>query len=96
MLNEYDQDNESVNFRIMLGPAEHFGHGYGTEATRLVVDYARNVVGLHRISLDVFEFNPRARRVYEKCGFQVEGLLRDALRWDGEWVNGIAMSIVAR
>lgn len=95
VLNEYDQDNASVNFRIMLGPAEHFGHGYGTEATRLVVEYARNVVGLHRISLHVFDFNPRAQRVYQKCGFQVEGVLRDALRWDGEWINATIMSIVA-
>jgi RimJ/RimL family protein N-acetyltransferase len=95
VLNEYDEDNESVSFRIMLGPEEHFGHGYGTEATRLVIEYARNVVGLHRISLHVYDFNPRARRVYEKCGFQAEGVLRDALRWDGEWIDAVVMSIVA-
>jgi RimJ/RimL family protein N-acetyltransferase len=70
VLNQFDQDNESVNFRIMLGPAEHFGHGYGSEATRLVIDYALNVVGVHRISLDVYAVNPRARHVYELCLLQ--------------------------
>jgi RimJ/RimL family protein N-acetyltransferase len=79
----------------MLGPAEHFGHGYGSEATRLVIDYALNVVGVHRISLDVYAFNPRARHVYERCGFQVEGVQRDALRWDGAWIDATMMSIVA-
>jgi RimJ/RimL family protein N-acetyltransferase len=95
VFNEFDRDNESVSFRIMLGPAEHFGHGYGSEAIRLVIDYALNVVGLHRISLEVYDFNPRARHVYEQSGFQVEGVLRDALRWDGAWVDATAMSIVA-
>lgn len=95
VLNQFDQDNESVNFRIMLGPAEHFGHGYGREATRLVIDYALNVVGVHRISLDVYAVNPRARHVYETCGFQVEGVRRDALRWDGAWIDATMMSIVA-
>jgi RimJ/RimL family protein N-acetyltransferase len=50
---------------------------------------------LHRISLEVFAFNPRARRAYEKAGFVVEGVLRDALYWDGEWVDSIAMSVLA-
>ncbi|HEY4457952.1 MAG TPA: GNAT family protein [Pseudonocardiaceae bacterium] len=95
VFNEFDQDNESVNFRIMLGPAEHFGHGYGSEATRLVIDYALNVVGVHRIGLEVYAFNPRARRVYEKCGFQVDGVRRDALRWGDEWIDATIMSIVA-
>jgi len=95
VLNEYDKDNESANFRIMLGPAEHFGHGYGSEATRLVIDYALGVAGLHRIGLEVYDFNPRARHVYEKAGFQAEGVRRDALRWDGEWADAIVMSIVA-
>lgn len=94
VFNQYDPDNGSANFRIMLGPAEHFGHGYGTEATRLVIDYALGVVGLHRIGLHVYDLNPRARHVYEKCGFRAEGVLRDALRWDGEWIDATMMSIV--
>jgi hypothetical protein len=43
----------------------------------------------------VFAFNPRARRVYEKAGFVAEGVLRDALRYDGAWVDEIVMSILA-
>ena len=45
--------------------------------------------------LEVYDFNPSARRVCEQAGFQVEGVLRDALRWDGEWVDATTMSIVA-
>jgi RimJ/RimL family protein N-acetyltransferase len=42
------------------------------------------LVGVHRIELDVYDFHPRARHVYEKVGFMYEGTKRDALRWDGE------------
>jgi RimJ/RimL family protein N-acetyltransferase len=94
VLNDLDTHSASVNFRIALVGPHVFGKGYGTEATRLVVDYALDVAKLHRISLSVYDFNPRARRVYEKCGFVHEGLQRDALYWEGHWVNSILMSIL--
>ncbi len=69
--------------------------GSATEATRLVVGYGLEELGLHRITLGVYAFNPRARRAYEKAGFVVEGRMRDALLWDGEWVDEIRMAVVA-
>lgn len=39
-------------------------------------------------------YNPRARRAYEKAGFVVEGVMRDALLWDGEWVDATLMSML--
>lgn len=95
VLNDLDPGNESVNFRIGLVGAHVFGQGYGTEATALVVGYALDVAGLHRVSLEVYAFNPRAQRVYEKCGFTVEGRHRDALLWDGQWHDAISMAILA-
>ncbi|GAA0264270.1 GNAT family protein [Saccharothrix mutabilis subsp. mutabilis] len=94
VLNEWDAGNASCGFRISFVPGA-FGRGMGTEATRLVVGYGFEVLGLHRISLEVYAFNPRARRVYEKVGFVAEGVLRDALRWDGEWVDATVMSMLA-
>jgi RimJ/RimL family protein N-acetyltransferase len=93
VLNDLDPDNGSCNFRILLG-GPHQGRGYGTEATRLAVGHAF-ARGLHRVSLGVFDFNPRARRVYEKCGFVVEGRSREALRWDGRWHDEILMAVLA-
>lgn len=95
VLNELDPHSASANFRILLVRPAMFGHGYGTEATRLVVDYGLDVAGLHRIGLEVYDFNPRAQRVYEKCGFITEGRRRDALCWDGEWHDAIVMAILA-
>jgi RimJ/RimL family protein N-acetyltransferase len=96
VLNELDQDNRSCNFRIMLFYPRNRGRGLGTEATRLILGHAFEAVGLHRVDLEVYEFNPRARRVYEKVGFVYEGTKRDALRWDGQWVDAHVMSILDR
>ncbi|MFC0624436.1 GNAT family N-acetyltransferase [Kribbella deserti] len=94
VLNEWDPDNESCSFRILIGPTGR-GRGLGTEATRLIVGYGFEKLGLHRISLEVYAFNPRARRAYEKAGFVTEGVLRDALLWEGERVDATVMSILA-
>lgn len=92
VLNELDRDNRSCNFRIALRAAFR-DRGLGSEATRLVLDHAFGI-GLHRIGLEVYAFNPRARRVYERAGFVHEGARRDALLWEGEWTDAIAMSIL--
>ncbi|NUT95261.1 MAG: GNAT family N-acetyltransferase [Saccharothrix sp.] len=93
VLNHWDADNASCSFRICFVPAV-VGRGMGTEATRLIVGHGFEALGLHRISLEVYAFNPRARRVYEKVGFVAEGVLRDALLWDGERVDATVMSIL--
>ncbi|MEV0378671.1 GNAT family protein [Nonomuraea sp. NPDC050643] len=94
VLNELDTDNLSCNLRIALIGARVFGKGYGTEALELVLGHAFTTTPLHRIRLDVFTFNERARHVYKKVGFVEEGVERDALRWDGEWHDSVRMSIL--
>ncbi|MFB7664384.1 GNAT family N-acetyltransferase [Kitasatospora sp. NPDC056138] len=94
VLNRWDSANRSCNFRILLAPSGQ-NRGLGTEALRLIVGYGFEQLGLHRISLGMFAFNPRARRSYEKAGFVAEGVLRDSLCYDGEWVDEVVMSILA-
>ncbi|MGC4896417.1 GNAT family N-acetyltransferase [Micromonospora sp. DT31] len=95
VLNEWDQVNASCNFRTLLGP-DGRDRGLGTEAVRLVVGYGFERLGLHRVGLEVFAFNPRARRAYEKVGFVAEGTLRQVLRDGDDWVDATVMSILAQ
>ncbi|MEV0328211.1 GNAT family protein [Micromonospora echinospora] len=94
VLNQWDARNRSCNFRTLIGPAGR-DRGLGTEAVRLVVGHGFERLGLHRISLEVYHLNPRARRVYEKVGFVAEGVLRDALRDGDRWVDATVMSVLA-
>ena len=72
---------------IGIGEREYWGKGYGTDAMRILLRYAFTELNLERVSLDVFEYNPRAVRSYEKAGFKHEGRARGWLhragrRWD--------------
>ncbi|MEU8685378.1 GNAT family protein [Streptomyces sp. NPDC048611] len=90
-LSQIDPPNAHGVFRIAL-VQEATGRGIGSEAIRLLLDYAFERVGLHRVQLEVFDYNPRARRAYEKCGFEVEGRMREALHWDGAWHDVLVMA----
>ena len=93
VLNQIDPDNRAANLRIGLRSSAT-DRGYGSEAIRLMLDYAFGPLGLHRVSLDVFGFNQRAIHVYEKLGFRREGVLRDALLLDGVFHDAIVMGIL--
>jgi RimJ/RimL family protein N-acetyltransferase len=93
---EWDPDNRTCGFRIALSAGAR-DRGIGTEATRLIVDYVFDEIDdppVNRIELEVYAFNPRAIAVYERVGFRREGVRRQALRWDDEFVDAILMSLV--
>lgn len=92
VLNDLDRANSSCGFRIWIAGAT--GRGLGTEAVRLTVGHAFGEQQLHRVELDVYDFNPRARRVYEKVGFRLEGTRREALRFDDGWVDAHQMAML--
>jgi RimJ/RimL family protein N-acetyltransferase len=89
-----DPENGSVLFHITIGEHDRWGHGYGTEATELMLRLAFERFGLHRVGLSVFSFNERAIRSYTKAGFVVEGRLRDAIARDGRWWDEVQMGIL--
>ena len=95
VLMDIDAVNRSAVFRIALAHESLFGQGLGTAATQRIVDFGFDDLGLHRIELEVYAFNERARHVYEALGFSVEGVKRDALWQDDEFHDAIVMSILA-
>jgi RimJ/RimL family protein N-acetyltransferase len=63
----------SALFRIVIGEKDAWNHGYGTEATRLMMAEAFERLSLDEVRLEVFRHNPRALRAYERVGFRVHG-----------------------
>jgi RimJ/RimL family protein N-acetyltransferase len=92
---QLDGDNGSAMYHITIGEKDVWGRGYGTEATRLMVDHAFGTLNLHRIALSVFEFNERAIRAYARVGFLTEGRAREAVWRDGRWWDELSMSLLA-
>ncbi len=81
-------------FGIAIYDKRFWNRGIGTEATRLVLRYAFEYLNLHKVLLEVYEYNERAVKVYEKVGFRVEGRLRKNHYWKGEYHDVIVMGIL--
>jgi len=79
---------------IGLGQKEDWGKGYGTDAMKIILRYAFTELNLRRVSLDVFEYNPRGIRSYEKAGFVVEGCVRGMVFREGRHWDVIYMGIL--
>jgi RimJ/RimL family protein N-acetyltransferase len=77
---QVDAVASSCLFRIVIGEKQAWGHGFGTDATRLVVAEVFERMGLQRVKLEVFDHNPRARKSYEKVGFVETGR---SVEWAG-------------
>ena len=93
--NDENLPSRSATFGIIIGDRAYLNSGYGTEASRLFLDYAFAVLGYHKINLDFFEYNARARAMYEKLGFVVEGCRRENHWSRGRFWDDILMGITA-
>lgn len=94
VINEIDWGLRCANFRIAIYQQTQRGKGIGTWMTETVRDFAFAELKLHRLSLDVFSFNPRAERVYQKAGFRREGVLREAVLDGGGYADDILMAML--
>ena len=77
-----------------IGEREFWGKGYGTDVMRDILRYAFTEVNLNRVTLNVFEYNPRAIRSYEKAGFSHEGRERKILNKEGRRWDMLFMGIL--
>ena len=93
-LEQFENENRSACFGIFIGDEEYRNIGYGTEATRLILDYGFNYLNLHSVWLNVIACNERAIKCYQKCGFTECGRRRDARFVNGKYFDLITMEIL--
>ena len=94
-LHQVDHYNRTAMFGILIGEKDCWGKGYGTEATRLVLEYAFTTLGLHNVMLNVFANNERAMRAYRRAGFREIGRRRQAHRVAGDVEDIVFMDCLA-
>jgi diamine N-acetyltransferase len=88
-----DHNFSRAEFGIFIGRRR--GAGIGTDATRLTLDWAFNMLGLHNVMLETYAFNEQAKRAYERAGFREVGRRRDAVRALGRRWDSILMDATA-
>jgi RimJ/RimL family protein N-acetyltransferase len=93
-LHDVDLKNRSAVFGIVIGDKNYWSQGYGTDATLTLLRFAFEQIGLNRVELFVYDFNPRAQRAYEKAGFKRSGVKRQGLFRNGAFHDEIMMDIL--
>ena len=86
--------NRSAEFHIMIGDTKNKGKGIGYFATIEILTHAFNNMNLNRIELGVLESNTRALKLYEKVGFNREGVKCQSIYKNGKFVDMIMMAIL--
>jgi RimJ/RimL family protein N-acetyltransferase len=86
--------NRSAEFSIVIGEKTYWSKGFGSEATRQMIEHGFRDRNLHRIYLTVLESNVRAIETYKKAGFAYEGTLKDAVFKNNAYHNLVSMAIV--
>jgi diamine N-acetyltransferase len=95
VLRHVDAKNGTAEFGIVIGEQDCRGKGYGTEVTRLVLDYAFTVENLHNVMLDTAAHNERAIRAYTRAGFRIIGRRRQALCWGSTRYDSVLMDCLS-
>ena len=80
---------------ILVGRKDLWHHHYGTTALVSLLDHAFDDLGLHRIWVDVPEYNKPAMSMVEQIGFVVEGHFRKAHRRGDQWFDSYALGLLS-
>ena len=92
---DLDLRNGNAGLGISIGDPTDTNHGYGSDALRAIVGWAFDMLRLERVWLDVYDFNARARLVYERVGFVHEGTQRHAIFRHGRFADVHRMAVLA-
>lgn len=93
-LTNIDYISRKAHSHILIGNHDFWNDGYGTEAMRLLLDYAFNHKNLRRIEALVLEDNIASQKMHEKLGYKREGLLRESVYKDGRYKNQIYYALL--
>lgn len=93
-LRDIDYNFRSAEYGIFIGEDEFRGKGFGSEAAKLIVDYAFKNLKLHRVFLRVFKNNEVAISSYKRVGFKIEGIARDMVYLDNCYNDVVFMSMI--
>lgn len=95
MLSAVDAVNRAGEVSVVIGEKDVWGRGYGTEALRLLLDHAFDLVNLHSVGLSVYAFNTRALRCYRRLGFHEIGRRRARRLIAGAYHDVVLMDLLA-
>jgi len=95
-LYDIDPVSRKAELRIKIGDKEYWGHGTGTNAVKLLVEFGFSSLNLKKIWLKVMKDNIRAVKSYKKVGFIIEGELTKDMFINGEYKDILLMALIKK
>ncbi|MEE1022831.1 MAG: GNAT family protein [Muribaculaceae bacterium] len=86
--------NQSCNSHILIGEKEYWGKGIAKEALLLGIHYMVNERNIHRFEAKILESNNASLKMHQKCGYEIEGLLKRAVYKDGMFHNQYIVGLI--
>ena len=93
-LYKIDKVAKKSEYGILLADDDSRGKGYGTKATKTMIDYAFNKLGMHKVTAEVLSENAASIAMFKKCGFSIDGCLRDDVFKNNRYYDVLSMSII--
>ena len=92
----YDIDivSKKTELGILIADDNYRGKGYGSKSTQLMVNYAFESLGMHKVTAEVLSENIASIAMFKKCGFSIDGRLRDHVFKNGRYYDVLSMSIL--
>lgn len=84
-LQNFEEEHRRAESGIYLGEDRAYGRGIGTEAVRLMAEYAFGELGMHKLTARVLAYNTASRRLHEKAGYVQEAYLKEELFLEGQY-----------
>ena len=89
-----DALNRYAEIAIVIGDKRYLNKKLGTDAMRTLINWGFKKLKLHRIELEVYEYNMHGIRLYRRLGFKVEGKMRERVRWNGRYYAVLQMGLL--
>ncbi len=97
MIAHINHYNRRCDLGIGLGwNRDNWGKGYASETLQAIVAYCFNELNLNRIGAEIYEFNERSIRLFERNGFRREGVFRQYIFKDGVFKDSYSYSLVRK
>ena len=94
ILSDIDRKNGVAQVHLKMDKVMGRRKGYGTDALKTIVKYAFDEMRLNCIYAEILEYNINSQKLFEKCGFHIDGVLRSRVYKGGNFVNVLSYSIL--
>lgn len=89
-----DHAKRSCHSHVLIGDRDYWGQGIAKEAVMMLCDYMFSERNIHRIQAIILESNTQSLKMHQKCGYHIEGLMRESIFKHGKYQNQYLLSLL--